>query len=83
METRLNMFERLIKSSILGLILPPMLCLLCDRKLHTLAFSENLLQVGFLALDCYFRGLLYFLFDCRSGYVFKARIEIHLLLIFS
>ncbi|KAL5256674.1 hypothetical protein ACHWQZ_G011808 [Mnemiopsis leidyi] len=44
-ETRLNMFERLIKSSILGLILPPMLCLLCDRKLHSLGFSENLLQM--------------------------------------
>ena len=45
-ETRLNLLERLVKSSVLGLVLPPMLCLLCDRRLHSLAFSESLLQVG-------------------------------------
>ena len=55
-EARLNMLERLIKSSVLGLILPPMLCLLCDRKLHTLYFSETLLQVGVVANICYLFG---------------------------
>ena len=44
-DVRLCFVERLIKSSVLGLIIPPMLCLLCDRNLHTLNFSEQLLQV--------------------------------------